>query len=90
MISILFRPISLSFRLFGNVYGGESLLHSMFHMGDGLPDYLSWLSNVMMVAVPVPFYFLEVLIGLVQALVFMLLVSVYIGLICNHEEGDGH
>ncbi|MEL0099460.1 MAG: hypothetical protein VW907_07895 [Opitutae bacterium] len=39
---------------------------------------------------PVPFYFMEVLIGLVQALVFMLLVSVYIGLICNHEEGDHH
>jgi len=37
---------------------------------------------------PVPFYFLELLIGFVQALVFTLLVSVYIGLICNH--GDGH
>jgi F-type H+-transporting ATPase subunit a len=34
------------------------------------------------------FYFLELLIGLVQALVFTLLVSVYIGLICNH--GDDH
>jgi len=33
---------------------------------------------------------MEVLIGLVQALVFMLLVAVYIGLICNHEEGDNH
>ena len=89
VISILFRPISLSFRLFGNVYGGESLLHSMFHMGEelGAP---AWLSNVMMGIVPVPFYFLEVLIGLVQALVFMLLVSVYIGLICNHEEGEDH
>ena len=39
---------------------------------------------------PVPFYFMEVLIGLVQALVFMLLVSVYIGLICNHDEGEHH
>ena len=89
VISILFRPISLCFRLFGNVYGGESLLHSMFFMGQklGAPD---WLSNVMMGVVPVPFYFLEVLIGLVQALVFMLLVSVYIGLICNHEEGEDH
>ena len=89
VISILFRPISLSFRLFGNVYGGESLLHSMFHMGEklGAPD---WLSNIMMGIVPVPFYFLEVLIGIVQALVFMLLVSVYIGLICNHEEGEDH
>jgi F-type H+-transporting ATPase subunit a len=29
VVSILFRPISLSFRLFGNVFGGENLLHSM-------------------------------------------------------------
>lgn len=76
VISILFRPVSLSFRLFGNVFGGENLLHAMSSLG-GIG-----------VLIPVPFYFLEVLIGLVQALVFTLLVSVYIGLICNH--GDDH
>lgn len=74
VISILFRPVSLSFRLFGNVYGGENLLTSM-------TDMAGWI-------VPVPFYFLELLIGFVQALVFALLVSVYIGLVCNHEGGD--
>ena len=79
VLSILFRPVSLTFRLFGNVYGGESLLHSMFY----LVPQLKWI-------LPVPFYFMEVLIGLVQALVFMLLVSVYIGLICNHDEGENH
>ena len=79
VLSILFRPVSLTFRLFGNVYGGESLLHSMFY----LVPQLKWI-------LPVPFYFMEVLIGLVQALVFMLLVSVYIGLICNHDEGEKH
>ena len=74
IISILFRPVSLSFRLFGNMFGGENLLTSM----TGL---VAWI-------VPVPFYFLEILIGLVQALVFTLLVSVYIGLICNHEGAE--
>jgi F-type H+-transporting ATPase subunit a len=74
IISILFRPISLSFRLFGNVFGGENLLHSM--------------SAISKWGLPIPFYFLEMLIGFVQALVFTLLVSVYIGLICNH--GDEH
>lgn len=68
IISIAIRPVSLSFRLFGNVFGGENLLHGTFFA--------------------FPFYFLELLIGLVQALVFTLLVSVYIGLICNH--GDEH
>ena len=80
IVSILFRPISLSFRLFGNVFGGENLLHSM--------------SAITPWVLPVPFYFLELLIGFVQALVFTLLVSVYIGLICNHgddhEAGHGH
>jgi F-type H+-transporting ATPase subunit a len=81
IVSILFRPISLSFRLFGNVFGGENLIHAMSALG-------RW-------GLPIPFYFLEVLIGFVQALVFTLLVSVYIGLICNHgddhaEEGHGH
>ena len=37
---------------------------------------------------PVPFYFLELLIGFVQAFVFTLLVSVYIGLICNHGDDE--
>lgn len=80
VVSIIFRPVSLSFRLFGNVFGGENLLTSM----TGLVPWI----------VPVPFYFLEVLIGFVQALVFTLLVAVYIGLICNHgeehEEGHAH
>jgi F-type H+-transporting ATPase subunit a len=80
IISIAFRPISLSFRLFGNVFGGENLLHSM--------------SAISRWGLPVPFYFLEVLIGFVQAFVFTLLVSVYVGLICNHgddhEHAEGH
>jgi F-type H+-transporting ATPase subunit a len=74
VISILFRNVSLTFRLFGNVFGGENLLYHMTSL-------FKW-------GLPVPFYFLEILIGFVQALVFTLLVSVYIGLICNH--GDDH
>lgn len=74
VISILFRPISLSLRLFGNIFGGESLMHAMSGMQ-------KW-------GLPAPFYLLELLIGFVQAFVFTLLVSVYIGLICNH--GDEH
>lgn len=74
VISIFFRPVSLSVRLFGNMYGGENLLTSMH----GLFAFL----------LPVPFYFLEVLIGFVQALVFTLLVAVYIGLICNHGDEE--
>jgi F-type H+-transporting ATPase subunit a len=74
LISMVFRPVSLSFRLFGNVFGGENLMHSMFGI-------FKW-------GLPIPFYFLEILIGVVQALVFTLLVAVYIGLVCNHEEDE--
>jgi F-type H+-transporting ATPase subunit a len=36
--------------------------------------------------VPIPFYFLELLMGLVQALVFTLLTAVFTMLMCQHEE----
>lgn len=74
-ISILFRLISLSFRLYGNVFGGENLINNIM----ALAPWTKYL-------VPIPFYFLEILIGAVQALVFTLLVAVYIGSICNNEE----
>ena len=72
IICICFRPVSLSFRLFGNVFGGENLLTSM----TGMVPYL----------VPIPFYFYEVLVGVIQALIFTLLVAIYIGLMTNHDE----
>jgi F-type H+-transporting ATPase subunit a len=75
LISILFRPISLSFRLYGNIFAGENMLETMGKLVPGL----GWL-------LPVPFYFLELLVGLVQALVFMLLTAVFTLLICQHQE----
>ncbi|MFL6583090.1 MAG: F0F1 ATP synthase subunit A [Chthoniobacterales bacterium] len=76
VVSILFRPISLSFRLYGNVYAGETILESMSTMVPAL----SWL-------IPIPFYFMELLVGVVQALVFMLLTAVFTLLIASHEPG---
>ncbi len=37
---------------------------------------------------PIPFYFMELLVGLVQALVFMLLTAVFTLLMCQHAEGE--
>jgi len=79
VITILFRPLTLSFRLYGNVFAGENMLESTAKMVPAL----GWL-------IPIPFYFLEVLVGLVQALVFMLLTAVFTLLICAHEESPGH
>lgn len=75
IVSILFRPVSLSFRLYGNVFAGENMLETMATLVPGL----GWL-------LPIPFYFMELLVGLVQAMVFMLLTAVFTLLICQHEE----
>ena len=75
IISILFRPVSLSFRLYGNIFAGENMLQTMIKLVPGL----GWL-------LPIPFYFLELLVGLVQAMVFMLLTAVFTLLMCPHEE----
>lgn len=70
VFSIFIRPFTLSVRLFGNVFGGENLLH-----GTGFFFI---------------FYFMELLVGLIQALVFTLLTSVYIGLLANHGDDHDH
>ena len=75
IVSILFRPVSLSFRLYGNVFAGENMLEAMATLVPGL----GWL-------LPIPFYFMELLVGLVQAMVFMLLTAVFTLLICQHED----
>ncbi len=79
VVSIAFRLISLSFRLFGNVFGGENLIHALSD-----PSTLGALATYV---VPALAGLLEVLVGLIQAFVFTLLSAVYIGLICNHEGG---
>jgi F-type H+-transporting ATPase subunit a len=78
VFSILFRPVSLSFRLYGNIFAGENMLEAMARLVPGL----GWL-------LPIPFYFMELLVGFVQALVFMLLTAVFTMLICQHDEEPG-
>jgi F-type H+-transporting ATPase subunit a len=70
LFSISIRPFTLSVRLFGNIFGGENLLHG---------------TNFFPV-----FYFMELLVGLIQATVFTLLSAVYVGLICNHGDDHDH
>lgn len=76
--SILLRPVALSFRLYGNIFAGENMLEGMMVL---VPSWIAWLP-------PLPFYFMELLVGLIQALVFMLLTAVFLKLICDH--GDDH
>lgn len=88
VISTVFRPVSLSLRLFGNVFAGENLLVTMITLGKslGLPPVVS---GILSIIIPVPFYFLELLIGLLQAAVFTMLCAVYIQLSTSHDD-DSH
>lgn len=63
IISEVAKVASLSFRLFGNVFAGEVLLASIAAM-------VAW-------GVPLPFMFLEILVGVIQALIFSVLTVVY-------------
>jgi len=73
IIDELVRPVSLSLRLFGNVYGEEMVIASLFSL---IPLF-----------VPLPMMFLGVLFGLIQAFVFTSLAAVYIaGAVQEHHE----
>jgi F-type H+-transporting ATPase subunit a len=70
------KIISLSFRLFGNVFAGEVLLASMA----ALIAYI----------VPIPFLFLEILVGVIQALIFAILLVVYFTISAMDHSEEEH
>ncbi|MEX2052251.1 MAG: FoF1 ATP synthase subunit a [Candidatus Paceibacterota bacterium] len=70
------KVASLSFRLFGNVFAGEVLLASMA----ALVAYI----------VPIPFLFLEILVGVIQALIFSILLVVYFTISASDHDEHEH
>lgn len=79
------RILSLSFRLFGNVFAGEVLLAVMIGMANAIKI------AIIPLLFPVIFLFLEVLFGTIQALVFALLTLIYITLAtAGHHEEEHH
>ncbi|KKR62594.1 hypothetical protein A2643_03070 [Candidatus Nomurabacteria bacterium RIFCSPHIGHO2_01_FULL_39_220] len=75
LIGEMAKVASLSFRLFGNVFAGEVLLASM--------------GAIFLYLLPAPFLFLEVFIGLIQALIFSLLAAVYFTIAAqDHQEHE--
>ncbi|OAI57097.1 hypothetical protein AYO49_02895 [Verrucomicrobiaceae bacterium SCGC AG-212-N21] len=85
VISILLRNVTLPMRLYGNIYAGENVLHTMGSMLDDKGPVMAFVGGV---ALQLPFYFMELLVGLLQAMVFTLLTAVYIKLSTDH--GDAH
>lgn len=72
LVSEFTKMISLSFRLFGNIFAGEVVLTTI----SGLFAFIA----------PLPFYMLEVLVGVVQAAVFMMLTLVFMVVLSDKHE----
>ncbi len=68
------KIVSLSFRLFGNIFAGEVVL--------------STVSSIFAFVVPLPFYFLEIIVGFVQAAVFMMLTLVFMVLLSEKHATE--
>ena len=75
LVSELSRILSFAFRLFGNIFAGEVMLATM--------------AFLVTFILPVPFYFLELFVGFVQALVFMMLALIFFTL-AEQSHGDEH
>lgn len=81
LVGEMAKMASLSFRLFGNIFAGEVLLSSM--------------AAIFAFVMPTPFLFLEIFVGLIQALIFSLLTAVYLTIASQdhtevHEESVHH
>lgn len=72
IIGEIAKIASLSFRLFGNIFAGEVLLASI--------------AALVAFVVPIPFMFLEIIVGLIQALIFSVLTLVYMTIATAHDE----
>lgn len=82
VVTILFiRPIAFTFRLYGNIYGGESFLHTIFHSA---PNH--FLATLFLI----PGYMWEFVVAFVQAFVFFILTAVFTGILTNSSAHAAH
>ncbi len=72
IVSEFTKIVSLSFRLFGNIFAGEVVLGTV--------------SSIFAFIVPLPFMFLELIVAFVQAAVFMMLTLVFMVLLSEKHE----
>ncbi len=75
LVSEFSKIISFTFRLFGNIFAGEVLITVM--------------TFLVPVIAPMPFYALEIFVGIIQGLVFMMLATVFINM-ATLGHGDEH
>lgn len=74
IVSEITKVVSLSFRLFGNIFAGEVVLITI--------------STLFAFVFPIPFIMLEIIVGLVQALVFAMLTMAFMAILTTSHEGE--
>lgn len=75
ILSICVRPVALAARLFGNIYAGEAILEKMGGIS---------------FAAMLPFMGLEIIVGFVQALVFLMLTAIFLKTQVGGDEEEEH
>lgn len=83
LISNFIRPLSLSIRLFGNIFADEQVASTVAGLGHalGLPD---WTTQILL---PLPLMALGLLVCLVQTFVFTLLSMIYLSEVSHGDHG---
>ncbi len=92
LVGEITKVISLTFRLFGNIYAGETVLTTVSGLITiKLPIFNNALLPISSFILPLPFLALEIIVGLVQALVFSMLTMSFMAILTtsHHEEEAG-
>jgi len=76
LVSEFSKVISFTFRLFGNIFAGEVLISVM--------------TFLVPVIAPMPFYALEIFVGVIQGLVFLMLATVFMNMATLGHGADEH
>ena len=72
LVGEIAKVASLSFRLFGNIFAGEVLLASMM--------------AIFAYVLPLPFIFLEIFVGIIQAFIFSVLAFAFMSIAVTADE----
>ena len=84
-LGLVLRPVTLSFRLSGNMFGDHAVFGVMSEIMRNIDPTFGWL-----IPVPALFLGLGLVVSFIQAFVFSLLSTIYIGLSVPHHDHDDH
>ena len=84
-LGLVLRPVTLSFRLSGNMFGDHAVFGVMSEIMTNVHPTFGWL-----IPIPALFLGLGLVVSFIQAFVFSLLSTIYIGLSVPHHDHDDH